>query len=211
MSRALWLKGVVDGAEAARKAGARVNPAGAAAHAANETGYGNSQLGKPPHHNLFGVKATGAWRGKVIELPTWEVVNGKRVDIMAPWRSYDSYEACFMDYADIIGRLYPNAKPEHPVAFLRGLFLTGPRFWATDPLAFDKACRILGEWWKVLESSERSFTVTRVVLHDLEPADGVAVFDTLMARKSETALRGSFVGRVRADEMGGRIDVRREE
>ncbi len=208
-SRERWLIDVHEGAMLGSSS--RISAAGAAAHAANETGFGSSSLGKPPHHNLFGVKATGAWAGETVDLPTWEVVNGQRVDIVAKWRSYGSYQECFEDYADIIHRLYPHADHRHPVAFLRGLFLTGPRRWATDPYAFDKAARILGEHWELLDRQREASYATRVVLHRLSVRDVLNVIDAHIDGEPQAVLTGDFVGRIRHDEQGGRFDVRREE
>ena len=209
MSRERWLQETVSGARIAALSG-KINAAGAVAHAANETGYGSSQLGKPPHHNLFGVKATGAWRGRTVDLPTWEVINGKRVDIVASWRSYESYTECFEDYGDIISRLYPYADPRHPISFLRGLFLTGPRRWATDPLAFNKAAVILGEWWDILDPPMTSGEATRFVLHHFHRRDVLALLDAHLQHESQLVLKGEFVTRYVRDEAGGRVDVRRK-
>lgn len=150
MDRPTFLQTMTEHALEARDRGAPINPAGAAVHAANESAYGRSILAVEGR-NLFGTKAVGkpnaAWDGATIRLPTWEVVNGTRVNINAAFRRYRSWTDAFVDYGDLIARLYPAAAAgkDRDVAFLHGLFLSGPRRWATDPLAFDKACRILAQ------------------------------------------------------------------
>lgn len=125
-----------------------LNPAAAAAHAANESAYGGSQLAAK-HHNLFGTKATGQltpwWRGDKVSMPTWEVIDGKTVQTTAQFRAYPSWRESLGDYSDVIARVYPWAAvhTHDPLAFLFGVFLKGPYRWATDPDAFRKAALIL--------------------------------------------------------------------
>ena len=47
--------------------------------AGHETGWGRSEIRHAdgtPSHNLFGIKATGGWKGKVAEITTTEYING---------------------------------------------------------------------------------------------------------------------------------------
>ena len=213
MTPAEFLTQTALGAADAVRWGAPINARAAAAHAANETGYGRSQLGRSPHYNLFGVKATGVttphWHGTSVTMPTWEVVNGQRVNIDAAFRSYESYAHAFMDYGDVINRVYPHAvlRSGDPNGFLAGLFLTGPRKWATDPQAFDKAARIMGMYSGTLDEAltmSDPDEATVVVLTDLSWADRLGVL-----LRSPAVLRGAFVHRYREREDGGRLDVRR--
>ena len=213
---AAWVTDTLKEARRARDDGAPIHPQGAVAHAANETGYGSSQLGKPPHHNLFGAKATGVhtpfWAGEAVNLPTWEVVNGRRVDITAAFRSYPDARTAFLDYGDIISRVYPDAVAgaHRDLSFLAGLFLTGPRRWATDPAAFDKITRIIAMRTRELYPEDRGehmyagdtpYTADTLVLHDLTWRDR---FDVLVGGR-EVVLKGAIVWRVRAHKL----DVRR--
>ncbi|POT54750.1 flagellar assembly peptidoglycan hydrolase FlgJ [Citrobacter amalonaticus] len=77
------------------------------AQAALESGWGNREIltqeGKPSH-NLFGIKATGNWKGKTTEITTTEYVNGKAQKVKAAFRVYDSYSHALEDYASLLSR-----------------------------------------------------------------------------------------------------------
>jgi hypothetical protein len=96
-------------------------------------------------HNLFGLKRGSNWTGETVELPTWEVVDGKTVQTSAAFRVYPSWRESVEDYAAVIARVYPWAAQHahEPLIFLYGIFLKGPAKWATDPAAFTKAVAIL--------------------------------------------------------------------
>jgi flagellum-specific peptidoglycan hydrolase FlgJ len=200
-----FLREAAIAAEAARNAGAPIRPFAAAAHAANESAYGRSRLATQAH-NMFGTKATGRhtpfWTGDYVEMPTWEVIDGKRVDIVAKFRAYPSWTESFGDYGDVVARVYPNAASAVTDAgFLAGLFLTGPLRWATDPLAFDKIARILGLNEGAFPHDGLWGEGDRLVLTNLRIAERWVALT-----QSPAVLRGKFVWRVR----GGRIDVRRD-
>ena len=202
MTREQFVRELLTAAESVQRAGAPIHPQGAVAHAANESAFGASGL-TTKANNLFGIKAMGAhtpyWDGKSVSMPTWEVIDGKHVTIEAAFRAYNTWAESLGDYADLIKRLYPGAvKGAHrDVTFLAGLFLTGPRKWATDPAAFDKCCRILAQYEPVLYDVEgiRRFA-TAVVLKGLRIADRwVAV------SREPVILRGRFAYRVRGDKL----------
>ena len=205
MTNAGFLNEAAIAAEKAMKAGAPIRPFAAAAHAANESAYGRSGLATQAH-NMFGTKATGRhtpyWAGDYVEMPTWEVIDHKRVDIVAKFRAYPSWAESFGDYGDVITRVYPNAaKAGTDAGFLAGLFLTGPLRWATDPLAFDKIARILGTNEAAFPQDGIWGEADRLVLTNLKIAERWVALT-----QSPAVLRGRFVWRVR----GGRIDVRRD-
>jgi flagellar protein FlgJ len=73
--------------------------------AGHETGWGRSEITMAdgsPSFNLFGIKATGGWNGKVAEITTTEYVNGAPQKVVAKFRAYDSYEDSLRDYARLI-------------------------------------------------------------------------------------------------------------
>ncbi len=105
--------------------------------AGHETGWGQHEIknkGGAPSFNLFGIKATGGWSGKVAEVTTTEYKNGVAEKKVAKFRSYGSYEEAFKDYAKLIGDSprYAQAKLQtsSPQAFASGLQKAG---YATDP------------------------------------------------------------------------------
>src|SRR5690554_4642061 len=76
------------------------------AQAALETGWGRRLAGRKDASslNLFGIKATGGWKGERVSSPTHEFVGGKRVDERAEFRAYGSVAESFADYTRLIGR-----------------------------------------------------------------------------------------------------------
>lgn len=190
-----------------------LNPAAAAAHAANESAYGGSQLAAK-HHNLFGTKATGQltpwWRGDKVTMPTWEVVNGQTVRTTAEFRAYPSWRESLGDYSDVIARVYPwSAIHTHDaLAFLFGVFLKGPYRWATDPDAYRKAVLILDAQGLLEAPSQRALGRHEVVV-DNSPsvAKGVAVAAAAM-RGRPVVLGPHFVTRTPRPDGTWKLDLR---
>ena len=77
------------------------------AHAALESGWGQNPLrdedGKDSQ-NLFGLKATGNWRGPQIDARTTEYVDGHAQAVQQPFRQYADLDATFADYVQLLGR-----------------------------------------------------------------------------------------------------------
>lgn len=115
--------------------------------AALETGWGRSEIRAAdgsPSHNLFGIKATGDWQGKVVESVTTEYVNGVPQKRIEKFRAYDSYADSFRDYARLLKskpryqQVLANATDVH--GFAQGLQRAG---YATDPQYAAKLSRII--------------------------------------------------------------------
>jgi len=73
--------------------------------AALESGWGKREIpgeGATSSHNIFGIKATGGWTGKVVNVLTTEFVDGVPRKVMQPFRAYDSYEDSLKDYARLL-------------------------------------------------------------------------------------------------------------
>jgi len=102
------------------------------AQAALESGWGASRLSQRGF-NLFGVKADRAWKGPVISMDTYEVINGVRVMVPAIWRAYPDWLACLRDRASFFRK-----NPRYSACFKE---TTGPGWcravaaagYATDP------------------------------------------------------------------------------
>jgi flagellum-specific peptidoglycan hydrolase FlgJ len=101
--------------------------------AANETGYGKYAGG----NNYFGIKGRNPRTGASFNSPTWEVINGQRVDINDTFRSYDNPADSFRDFADFLkdnSRYAPALRvlrtTGDPAAFIRAVHAAG---YATDP------------------------------------------------------------------------------
>lgn len=92
--------------EAAAKAGLSPHTARlAVAQAALETGYGRSVKG----NNYFGVKAGKSWNGQKQDFKTWEMVNGKRVNMVDTFRKYDDPVDSFRDWHSLLQKNWPGA------------------------------------------------------------------------------------------------------
>jgi len=105
--------------------------------AGHESGWGKREIKLPdgsPSFNLFGIKATAGWSGKVAQVSTTEYVNGVAQKTVAKFRAYDSYEASFRDYAQLISQSprYAEARQQtgSAQAYASGLQRAG---YATDP------------------------------------------------------------------------------
>ena len=73
--------------------------------AALESGWGRREIRLPDgsnSYNLFGIKATGNWNGKVAEVTTTEYQNGVAHKQVAKFRAYGSYAEAFNDYAKML-------------------------------------------------------------------------------------------------------------
>jgi len=73
--------------------------------AALESGWGKRELiGKDgtPSNNLFGIKATANWDGKIIEATTTEYINGVKQKRIEKFRAYDNYADSFKDFANMM-------------------------------------------------------------------------------------------------------------
>ena len=115
--------------------------------AAHETGWGKSEIRHAdgsPSFNLFGIKASAGWKGKVAEVTTTEYVNGEARKVKARFRAYESYEDAFRDYARLIGNSprYEKvmARLDSVQAFATGLQRAG---YATDPQYAAKLSRAI--------------------------------------------------------------------
>ncbi|MBP9929097.1 MAG: flagellar assembly peptidoglycan hydrolase FlgJ, partial [Rhodoferax sp.] len=115
--------------------------------AGHETGWGRSEITMAdgtPSFNLFGIKATGGWTGKVAEITTTEYVNGAAQKVVAKFRAYDSYEDSMRDYARMITQSPRYAQASQQTAsahaYATGLQKAG---YATDPEYASKLSRAI--------------------------------------------------------------------
>lgn len=113
------------------------------AQAMLESGLGKSVLASR-FNNLFGVKATKAWKGRTVTLMTTEHINGQDVRMPAVWRVYDCWADCLLDHADFfhVNERYKEALkyPHDSERFAIEITKAG---YATDPEYADKVIRII--------------------------------------------------------------------
>jgi flagellar protein FlgJ len=117
--------------------------------AALESGWGKREIKAADgsaSHNLFGIKATGNWKGKVVTAATTEYTNGVPHTKMEKFRAYDSYADAFSDYANLLsknpryGQVLANS--HDATSFAKGLQRAG---YATDPHYADKIANIINK------------------------------------------------------------------
>ncbi len=125
--------------------------------AGHETGWGRSEIRHADGsnaHNLFGIKATGGWKGKVAEITTTEYIDGEPRKLTARFRAYDSYAESFRDYARLISQSprYEQVMDQlHSVqGFASGLQQAG---YATDPQYAAKLSRAINSTLMIQRST----------------------------------------------------------
>lgn len=115
--------------------------------AGHETGWGKSEIrgdNGSNSFNLFGIKATGNWSGKVAEITTTEYVDGIPRKVKAKFRAYDSYEESFRDYARLITENPRYAKAMENTGNARSYATALQNAgYATDPLYASKLSRAI--------------------------------------------------------------------
>jgi flagellar protein FlgJ len=117
------------------------------AQAALESGWGKHVIRNADgssSNNLFGIKATAGWKGKVVEATTTEYVHGVATRKVEKFRAYDSAADSFRDYASML-RNNPRyekvlASAQDMSGFAQGLQRAG---YATDPRYAEKLTRII--------------------------------------------------------------------
>ena len=115
--------------------------------AALESGWGKREIRANDgsnSHNLFGIKATSNWTGKVAEVTTTEYIGGVARKVTAKFRAYDSYEDAFKDHGRLLSQSprYSQAvaQADSVRAYAQGLQRGG---YATDPAYADKLTQVI--------------------------------------------------------------------
>src|SRR5690606_33701905 len=110
-----------------------------------ESAHGTSELAVNAR-NLFGIKTGVGWQGAVYRKKTAEYVNGKRVEVMAEFRAYPTYEGAVIDLvAKYTGMARYAAVPfsRDYKAATQAVFAAG---YATDPQYPAKLNRIIEQY-----------------------------------------------------------------
>lgn len=139
--RAAFLNRIAPWAENAGRA-LGVAPELVAAHAALESGWGRQPLRSADGsdtHNLFGLKATGGWKGGTTDALTTEFSEGEAHKTTERFRAYADPGEAFQDYTRLL-RDNPRYRGainagQDARAFAQGLAAGG---YATDPAYADK-------------------------------------------------------------------------
>ena len=122
-----------------------VDPAVLIAQAALETGWGKKVISNAAgnSNNLFNIKADPSWKGEKMATQTLEYHQGIAVQERAAFRSYDSFDESFNDYAMFLKQnpRYSVAleNTQDPKAFINEIHKAG---YATDPRYSEKVMRV---------------------------------------------------------------------
>lgn len=106
------------------------------AQAALESGWGQRQIRREngdPSFNLFGVKASGNWKGPVTEITTTEFENGEAKKVKAKFRVYSSYLEALSDYVGLLTRNPRYAAVTNASTAEQGAQALQNAGYATDP------------------------------------------------------------------------------
>lgn len=115
--------------------------------AALESGWGKREIKSADgtnSHNLFGIKATGSWDGKVVEATTTEYINGVKQKRIEKFRAYDNYADSFKDFAQLMQNnpRYQNvmSNMHDSQAYAKAMQKAG---YATDPQYASKLANVI--------------------------------------------------------------------
>lgn len=115
--------------------------------AALETGWGRHEIKAAdgsPSYNLFGIKATGGWKGKVVETVTTEYIDGVKQKRIEKFRAYDSYADAFKDFAHL---MINNPRYQHVIANVNDVAKYAQAMqkagYATDPQYAKKLASVI--------------------------------------------------------------------
>lgn len=106
------------------------------AQAALESGWGQRQIRREngePSFNIFGVKASGGWKGPTTEITTTEYENGEAKKVKARFRVYSSYLEALSDYVGLISRNPRYAAVTAAATAEQGAQALQNAGYATDP------------------------------------------------------------------------------
>jgi len=116
--------------------------------AALESGWGKREIRMPDgsnSFNLFGIKATAGWNGKVAEVMTTEYRNGIAYKQVERFRAYSSYAEAFQDHANLIANNPRYAEVMQQSGNPAGMAVAIQRAgYATDPHYADKLAKVMG-------------------------------------------------------------------
>ncbi len=124
-----------------------VPPALILGQAALESGWGRREIRMADggnSFNLFGIKATAGWHGKVAEVMTTEYKNGVASKQVEKFRAYSSYAEAFGDYAGMMSSNPRYAavmqQSASPAGMAHALQKSG---YATDPRYAEKLVSVM--------------------------------------------------------------------
>ena len=102
------------------------------AQAILESAWGKSELTKTGNA-LFGIKATSNWKGKTLKRKTTEYEDGKKVQVEAEFRAYDTWEDSVKDHSAFLKKYKRYAKVIGETDYKEACKAVAAAGYATDP------------------------------------------------------------------------------
>lgn len=136
----------------------------AIAQAILESNWGKSELAKNGNA-IFGIKATKGWKGKTVTKKTTEYVDGKKVQVDAKFRAYDTWEDSVKDHSAFLKKYKRYAKVIGETDYKAACKAIAAAGYATDPGYAEKLIEII-ETYEL-----HKYDVKDVKTDDLEEAD----------------------------------------
>lgn len=147
----------------ARSHGADILPSLTIAQAILESGWGTSALTKKANA-LFGIKATGNWKGRVYSCRTKECYDGVNFTAeTAVFRAYESWAESIADHSAFLCGLKRYAAVVGEKDYRQACRAVHAAGYATDPQYADKLIRLIESYGltKYDAPSERTYRVQR--------------------------------------------------
>lgn len=132
------------------------------AQAALESGWGQRQIRREngePSYNLFGVKASGNWKGPVTEITTTEYENGEAKKVKAKFRVYSSYLEALSDYVGLLTRNPRYAAVTTAASAEQGAQALQDAGYATDPHYARKLTSMIQQMKSISDKVSKTYSM----------------------------------------------------
>ena len=133
------------------------------AQAALESGWGQRQIRREngePSYNLFGVKASGNWKGPITEITTTEYENGEAKKVKAKFRVYSSYLEALSDYVGLLTRNPRYAAVTNAKSAEQGAQALQDAGYATDPHYARKLTHMIQQMKSVSDKVSKTYNMS---------------------------------------------------
>lgn len=133
------------------------------AQAALESGWGQRQIRREngePSYNVFGVKASGNWKGPVTEITTTEYENGEAKKVKAKFRVYSSYFEALSDYVGLLTRNPRYAAVTRAASAELGAQALQDAGYATDPEYARKLTNMIQQLKSVSDKVSKTYSMS---------------------------------------------------
>ena len=127
-----------------------------------ESGWGQRQIRREngePSYNLFGVKASGNWKGPVTEITTTEYENGEAKKVKAKFRVYSSYLEALSDYVGLLTRNPRYAAVTTAASAEQGAQALQDAGYATDPHYARKLTNMIQQMKSISDKVSKTYSM----------------------------------------------------